>query len=297
MLATIIVNYKNETNTIEYIKNQLSKCSLKNIVIVINNGADNESNKKLIDELHAEMVFDIDQQIDIKKTVYVIVLERNLGFAKANNIGVEFLRKNFDIKYLLFSNNDIEFNEGNVIELLIDKIKSIDEVAVIGPKVIGLNGEFQSPEPYIPFWKKYFFIFWLTPFITKKIKNKLFNIDYSLKAKEGIHYKLMGSFLLIKIEDFINCGMMDENTFLFAEETILTERLSKIGKYMYYYPQVSVLHRHSETISKFYNERKKMMLQFKSESYYYASYIGISRFSMFIGKLSTELYCLIKYRK
>ncbi|WP_320054877.1 glycosyltransferase family 2 protein [uncultured Acetobacteroides sp.] len=294
MLSIIIVNYKNELRSIEYIKNELSKVSMPHIVVVINNAAMDDSNRILSEALNADLISDIEQPINKDKRCFVVAHPDNLGFAKGNNLGVEFSVKHFDVDYFLFSNNDISFVNSDVVEQLVAKISNLSNVGLIGPKVIGLDGKDQSPEPYMPFWKKYIWMYWLTPFLSKKIKTKLFKLDYSEKAKEGIHYKIMGSFFLAKKNDFIKCGMMDPNTFLYAEELILSERLSNIGKFAYYYPEVTIIHEHGKTTSQHYNTIQTSLKKYESENYYYRKYKNISLLSIFLAGISLKFYLKLK---
>ena len=89
---------------------------------------------------------------------------------------------------------------------------------------------------------------------------------------------------------------MDPNTFLYGEEIILSERMKSIGKYSYYYPDVSILHEHGATIRK--NKSQKMVseMTFESESYYYSKYMNVPQVFIYLGKLSHLLYTSIKTR-
>ena len=88
----------------------------------------------------------------------------------------------------------------------------------------------------------------------------------------------------------VACGMMDPNTFLFSEEMILAERMKAIKRDVYFYPAVTILHEHNQTISKFIVDKKKFMLRFESECYYYRTYRNVSLLSTYIGKLSFQFY-------
>lgn len=294
MLSIIIVNFKNEEKVIWYAKEELSKILSPHITIIVNNAATDISNKTLVTALNAELITDISHKPDQAQQFFIISTIANPGFARANNLGVEFSIEHFDISHFLFSNCDIRFIDNNVVESLIFKLDSLQDVALIGPKIIGPNGRLQSPEPYYPFWKKYFRLYWLTPFLSAQKKKKLFELDYSRLAQEGEHYKIMGSFMIVKAKDFIRCGMMDSETFLYAEEVILSERLRRIGKKAYYDPEVSVFHEHGGTISGHLNHYQSQLQQFESESYYYQTYKGVSNLSIVIGRLS--LKCYIKLR-
>ena len=296
MLAIIIVNYKSEARTVKYVEEELGKIGIPHVIVVVNNSATDESNQVLAKALNAPIV-DAHEMLSTQGTgVYIVPHQDNLGFAKGNNLGAEFSMKNFDIDYFLFTNNDIRLESVNVVEKLLAKLEMLKGVGMIGPRVIGLDGKEQSPEPYYPFWKRYVWMYWMTPFLSTEKKIKLFQLDYPEKAKEGIHYKLMGSFFMVKADDFVSCGMMDSNTFLFGEEVILTERLKAIGKDVYYDPSVTVVHEHGATISNAFKQKRILRTQFKSESYYYRTYRGISQFSLWVGRLSVEFYLLLKIR-
>jgi len=293
MLGIIIVNYKNEDKTIAYVKEELIKIQTQHIIVIVNNSATEQTNKVLADALSAEIIGHIESLKDADKRCFVISHNDNLGFARGNNLGAKFLIKHFLIDHFLFSNNDILFIDKHVVESLIAKIELFPTVGVIGPNIIGTDGRKQSPDPYYPFWYRYFWMYWLTPFMPKKQKNRFFKLDYTQQALEGIHYRIMGSFFLVKALDFVKCGMMDPNTFLFSEEMILAERMKAIGRYVYFYPEVAVLHEHNQTISQYIVQRKQYMLRFDSESYYYRTYKNISGLSIHIGRLSFRFYLFL----
>ena len=294
MLGVIIVSYKNEDKTIAYVKEELIKIQTQNIIVVVNNSATDESNSLLSTALSAELVHSIDKIEDKNQRCFIVSHSDNLGFAKGNNLGAEFLLKHFTINYFLFSNNDIRFIDSNVVEALIEKADGLPNVGVIGPNIVGVDGRKQSPDPYYSFWARYFWMYWLTPFMPKKVKNKLFNLNYAQHAQEGVHYRVMGSFFLVRATVFVACGMMDPNTFLFSEEMILAERMRAIGRDVYFYPEVTILHEHSQTISKFIADKRKFMIRFESECYYYRTYRNVSLLSTYVGKLSFQFYLSLR---
>lgn len=293
-LASIIVNYKSEERTITYVKEELQpKCHTPQLIIIVNNEATEESSEKLSESLLAPIVTDIaaiPNGSDIYSDIYIIHNLENLGFAKGNNLGVDFISKHFEVDYLLFSNNDIRFIDSNVIEVLIEKLKSLPDVGVIGPKVIGLDKQSQSPNEYVPFWTEMVGQYWerFIPFYHIKHFNQN-------KAREGYYYRVMGSFFIANYNDFIKCGKFDPNTFLYGEEVILSERMNKIGKKNYYLPTVSVLHEHGTTTTKYLKQIKGNFIAFNSLSYYYQRYKGISRPAILLAKISMYIYTYLQY--
>jgi N-acetylglucosaminyl-diphospho-decaprenol L-rhamnosyltransferase len=292
-LTIIIINYKNEQLTISFVKEQLSKLKTEFKLIIVNNSSTPDSDSALCEALDLSLVKGIEQAPSHNLGVVISSFE-NLGFAKGNNLAALYSNKFFKTSFLLFSNNDIVLCDGNVVETLLSKMHFHKDVGLIGPDCLDTKGISQSPRPYIPFTHKYIYSYWITLFVTKMRKVRLFNFDYPERALEGDHYKLSGSFLLARSSDFFLSGMMDPNTFLYCEEEILTERMYKIGKRVYFCPSSKVVHEQSRTVGKFISLKKKMKLEFESNCYYYQTYKGVPTSTILFGKFNHFFFFYIK---
>jgi N-acetylglucosaminyl-diphospho-decaprenol L-rhamnosyltransferase len=216
-----------------------------------------------------------------------------LGFAKGNNRGVQFAIDNdIQFEYILFSNNDIYINDGNLIQELLIPFNSFKNIGIVGPEIIGLNGERQSPEPYYPYFYRTVgrYVFSKIPSSMKKYFS-----DYSRSAKSGEHYKVMGSFFLMSKIAFETIGGFDENTFLYGEEVILSEKLNSKKMTVFFNSKTTVVHAHSVTISNKFNSLQKFKLQYNSEKYYYRKYRKIGLISILLADLFTWIYIKLKY--
>lgn len=279
-LAIIIVNYKNNDLTRSFVREELARISIPYDVVIVDNGGDETSCANLSNGMGPN--------------VHVLTNPVNSGFAIGNNKGARFAIETLDADTLLFANNDIKFLDDDVVERLSDKLWKMPEVGIIGPKIIGTDGRCQSPEPYISFWDRHIWMYLSTPFLSREKKIERFGLDYSQTAQEGFHYKLMGAFFLARSRDFLECGMMDEGTFLYSEEPILTERMAGLGLKPYYYPEVSVLHDHGATTLSVFRKRQLNAIQFESESFYYRKYKHTSGALIFLGKVVNLLVTRIK---
>lgn len=293
-LSIIIVNYKNEDLTINFVNKELSKIQIPHITVVVNNEASEESNSQLCQALNAQVVTSGYDDSDIVSDIFILPSDENLGFAKGNNLGVIFSKKYFKPKYYLFANNDIQITDTKVVEKLISKLDTLNDAGIIGPQVIGLDGENQSPYPYRSFWDSHIWIYWSTFVYSKQKKIRKFEIDYPERAKEGFHYYVMGSFFLVRASDFYDCGMFDPSTFLYAEEMILSERMRNIGKKVFYYPGTNVIHAHGLTTKKFGGNKINDWM-FESECYYYKTYRGVKTPLICLAKLTRALMKLVRF--
>lgn len=282
MLGIIVVAYKSSQMTIDYVNREMKNIDVPWVCCIVNNASTEEDTKSIAKGCQAEIV-SLNQAPTnkVNGTVFVLPSLENLGFARGNNLGVEFLLKYFQLDYLLFSNNDIEIKSPNCLSTLINKLDSNSNIGAIGPRIISLDGNVQMPhDGHVSPYRQ---IGWaLLPFLRKKKRVKRTNC---LEEREsGFTYWVQGSFCVMRTKDFITIGMFDPNTFLYAEEPILAERLKTIGKRMFYENSVTVLHYEGGTIvNKKGNAWSKRQV-IESNCYYYRRYLNYNIFIVWIYK-------------
>lgn len=277
MIASIIVGYKNEDLSIKYVREQLSKIRQDNVVVVVNNAATVEGNKLLANELNGCIINDvIHSSVNKGCRFFVINSKENLGFARANNLGAQFIQTHFpECEYLLFTNNDISIIDDNVVDVLINKMETVEGIGMITPNIIGVTGARQTPQPYPhanKFLKKRFF--WL-------IGRPIQEVNYAEVAKEGFHYTFAECFFIVRAKDYADCGGMDPATFLYAEGLCFSERMLSIGLKYYFEPSVTVVHENGSTTSRSYNGARIDMMITKANNFYLKKYRHTSPFVLY----------------
>ena len=273
MVGIVIVSYRSDDLTVRFVREDLSRISVPYQVVVVDNG---ETGSSALQE---------------KLPDVTVLVSENRGYASACNLGAEWLRDRVHPESVLFCNNDLRFQSDRVVETLCETLSAHPEVGAIGPCIVGPDGRRQSPEPYRGLWNRYVWMYVLTPFLSRDRKTRKFQLDYAEKASEGYHYKLMGSFLMVRAEAFFEAGCFDEQTFLYAEEPILSERLSRIGKRCWFCPSVTVVHDHGAVIGSSFKRTETDWMQFRSMAYYYRRYRGYPAWEISLVRM---LYRLIQ---
>ena len=293
MIATIIVGYRNEALTTDYVRHELSKLDVDQTIVIVNNASTEDSCSTLKKELDACIVGADFSHFVADCRVYVIAVKENLGFAKANNLGVDFIRTYFpEIEYVLFTNNDIKIVDPQVVSTLISKYHAIDGIGMIGPNVLYTDGKRQTPMPKTYLWRN----MWETLCSPLLSLVKKASVDYCDQAQEGFHYTLAECFFISRLKDYVACGMMDPHTFLYAEGCILSERMRQIGLGYYFVPEVTVIHECGATTRQHLSSSKFMMI-IESYAYYYKAYRGYSAFSVWCYLSLARLQCLLSKLK
>ena len=209
--------------------------------------------------------------------VHVLINQDNLGFAKGNNVGFEFAKKEFSLDALAVINNDIYINDKN-FEAEILKFMSDNYVDVSGPDIITLNGNHQNPLLLTNYSNKYIkksiFLNKMKMFFLKS--NFFFRLYCKRKENKGPLIKdkkdtifdcvLHGACVVfsrhyIENEDFAFLPI----TFMYNEELILDDYLKYKNYKTGYCSETSVSHLEGASTSKSHSIKKdKILFRFKN---------------------------------
>lgn len=251
-IAIVILHYNDFDMTKNYIEN-LRTLNWENIThkfIVVDNASPDGSGSKLYDEYY------------LSEDVEVLLVEKNLGFAKGNNVGILYARKELNSELIVVSNNDVEIKT----KLFPEKIMEIYEAsdfAVYGPDIYSLSRKIhQNPFRENPLnkmevrakIKKIDRTLFILRILDKlKVYNFLRKLKSFLpKGKQSIvgeyskkkeNYVLHGSFFVLSEKYFekYSDGLYD-GTFLYMEEDILAYRCKKKKLKLVYDPLIAVIH-------------------------------------------------------
>jgi N-acetylglucosaminyl-diphospho-decaprenol L-rhamnosyltransferase len=170
--------------------------------------------------------------------VRLIPSEKNLGYARANNIALEQARGDL----FLTLNPDTEFFD-NSLQKAVDLIHSRERVGALTGRLLNPDGTLQGgirsfPTPWAIFCDAVGLskIFPQSPFFARY---RMPFFDYSREAEVE---QPMGTFLLFSMEALKQVGPFDERFPIFFNEVDLLYRLKKAGWKILYSPEVKILH-------------------------------------------------------
>lgn len=231
-VSVIIVNYK--------VKYYLAQClhsvlkamdGIDGEIIVVDNDSQDDS---------------IDYARELYPQVTFIENKENLGFSCANNIAIRQSKG----EYVLLLNPDTIVNE----HLLADCITLLDthpEISATGVRMLNENGTFAPesrrgvPTPFTAFCK----MVGLTSLFPK---SRLFGRYYMKYLDEYAATPIdiiSGACMFIRKSVLDECGLLDEDFFMYGEDIDLSYRMLKTGKQNYYLP-TRILHYKGESTHK-----------------------------------------------
>ena len=275
-ICVLILNYKTYELTISFVETLFLQKKIDLTVLVVDNKSENGSFKYMLDYFQKYV------------NVEVIESEWNGGYAYGNNYGLKYIQDR-DIDYILVSNNDIEIKDELTLHNLAVTYKVLDNPALISP-VQHVDNKINSAA-----WKQptFFYDFFTNvPFINKLVlKQNIYDIKNS---KTPIKVDVLpGSFFFFEKSIIYDIGLLDEETFLYGEERILSYKVKEHNLQNYLITDLCYEHMPSSTISSNVTKLRMLEMAHKSILYYHKQYLKTSNVFIY---LLTVVYKLIENR-
>jgi GT2 family glycosyltransferase len=305
MYSLIVVDYNSPVETIAYI-NRCQKALITHgalhIVIV-----DNASDKRFLELLSDAFGTYTDQPIShLGKTVQCFQQDgcslcyccsgENMGYARGNNLGAKVAKALWNDPFYIISNNDLVFNDVVDLTPAEDLFAKHPEIGAIGPRIISALGAPQSPNHWQGAFHRLILNTWLgaagaimSEHAYQKLENRFCTSTVS-DATTGPCAWISGCFMIVERDAFFEAGMFDEHTFLYAEEMILSRRMEKVGKEIWFCRDIEVVHKHAQTTRKALSVIRMRQMDFESCLYYYQTYEQTSRILLKLAKWNFVLY-------
>lgn len=271
----VILHYQNIDDTINCIDSikKLQELNNNYKILLVDNKSPNNTGKEL------EKRYINDSNIEI------ILLEKNYGFSKANNIAFKMAKK-YNPEIILVLNNDIIFEDNNFLLNLFKICKKSKKYDIICPDIINLKDEHQNPmkESEMNIGKAYKnmlyeFCFYLLMNVygirnivakkRKKREEKWFEMYYEKTSKSKMHLDNFIPFGACII--YINQWIKNEekafvsDTFMYMEEDMLGIYIKQKKYRMLYSEDLKVRHLEGRSTQKI-NQNQYKVLKFKSKN-------------------------------
>lgn len=278
----VILNYNSYALTKKLVDHCLKMKSIDKIVIVDNASQDD---------------FTEDVQKWNSEKIHYIKSEYNGGYAKGNNIGLKWLKKN-NCKIAFIANPDVWFEEDtiqNIQKVLVNN----NEYAVCSCRRFmhesGKTGQF--------WWVPTFYEALIESLhfgrrrLYKKFQRRSYEESEKMQNNDAIEVEVVGgAFFGCNLDIMEKIGYLEEKTFLWYEENILGYKLKSNGYKEAFINNVFYNHNHANRK----HGNKKIKIFLSSKKIFCYNYLKINLFQKillgifdFIGTIEEYLICLI----
>jgi len=191
-------------------------------ILVVDNGSKDDSTKMVKDKFR-----------DVK----LIESGKNLGFSKANNMGLRNLKED----YALLLNSDAYVNT-DAIDKMLTYMNENANVGICGPKALNMDGSLQYSCRLFP----NIVTSAIHSLIGLVIKNNRFSAKYRMENVDHNHTMTVdwvsGLCMLIGKEALEKVGIFDEDYFFYMEDVDLCRRMGLVGLKVVYKHDAIVFH-------------------------------------------------------
>lgn len=224
-LSIIIVNYNTKQLTLNCLKSVYESVTNYSYEVILIDNASRDDSVSVIQEQFPQ--------------VRLIPNTENLGFAKANNQGMRIAEG----RYVLLLNSDTVI-EPDTLGIMIRFMDDDPTVGASGCKVLLPDGSLDKacrrgfPTPLATL----FYVSKLSKLFPKNPKINAYHRE-DLDPNESYPIDcLVGAFMMVRREAIEQVGLLDENFFMYFEDTDWCYRLKEAGWTNYYYPKTTILH-------------------------------------------------------
>ena len=260
-VAVVVLTYNQKKMLEETLDSIIKKMNYKNYKIFL---VDNGSKDR-----HDLMVLKKFPKVDVTRN------KKNLGFSKANNIGIKKALKEYNPEYFLLLNDDMEILDKNFLKKMIKVSENDKKIGIAGCQQVYPDGSMQDVGGYFRKWN-------LTKILNFKEGNIL-NVD-----------QFMGSCMLIKKDVINKIGGLDEIfTPFLLEDSDYCLRAKKAGYLVKIVTGTKIIHKKSKTVNSFTN-RKHMFVRFKNDIFFSARHM---KFKYALFRIFIYLPLVVLFRK
>jgi len=228
-LSVIIVNYNHKyfpRMAVEALEK--SKTNFPFEIIVVDNASRDEESLIFLEEAHA------------RGRITLIKSPENLGFGKANNLGVKASKG----EYLFFHNPDLTVHQ-DTLQKMRDFLREHPDIGILGPKLVYSSGKVQESCRR----KMNFFDLALNrlplkrmPIFRDRVARYLME-DFDHDQIQEVDL-IIGAAMMMPRAVFEKVGGFDQRYFIFMEDFDLCRMVKKAGYRVVYFPQARANHFH-----------------------------------------------------
>ena len=225
MLSIIIPSFNTQTHTLNCLKSVYQETKNIKFEIIVVDNASKDGSVKVIKKKFPQ--------------VKLIVNDKNLGFAKANNQALRQAQG----EYILFLNSDTLILD-QAIKKSLEFMVGRDNVDILGCQLLNEDKTIQSSGGFLPRLRNIFYMMFFIDdigFINRFLKPYQESHSFFYKKTRKLGW-VTGAFLLVKKEVVDKIGSFDEDFFMYGEEIDFCIRAWKTGFNCWFYAGTKVIH-------------------------------------------------------
>ncbi len=245
-LSVIIVNYNTKELTLACIESVLKYSTGINLEIVVVDNASKDGSKKALRKAWKE-----------HREIVLVENKKNLGFAKANNQGIESSKG----EYVFLLNSDTEVKKDSLKKLL-EFSKKTKDAGVVSARLLNPDGSIQESCFNFPTIGNAASEYWLGK---KGAYSK-----FAPKGKTPVQIDVCAFAAVLLTPEALNTvGGLEEKYFMYYEDFDYCRRTYEFGLKVYYLPKAEIIHYHGSSGKKIAKDKDQWRRLIPSSKLYH----------------------------
>jgi GT2 family glycosyltransferase len=224
LVSVIIVSWNARKYVHECLESLLQTCSDSNLEIILVDNASADGTPEMVEECFP--------------TVKLIREDRNLGFSKANNIGI----RQSTGEYVCLVNSDVRFTN-NCIKPMLAFLREHPDVGIMGPKMLTASQQTTRSTMRFPtVWNMFCRSVGLDVlFRQSSIPHSQMMSDFDHETTRDVEI-LNGWFWMLPRAAVDQVGLLDERFFIYGEDMDWCYRFYKAKKRVVFFADAEAIH-------------------------------------------------------
>lgn len=279
-IASVVLNYNSDADVMVSVPQLLAQKNVDHTIIIVDNASNPECVQRLKVWLQSvqpnvvigspdEVIHHIRNEFESAhefNQIYFVLNHENRGYSAGNNIGIS-LADVLVADAVMIANPDMRIDDPHYIAELSKALFANDKNCIAASRIHGLDGKEQNPLREASFWEEFFW----PRFYLSKIFGKPISYILPIEADVPVPVpKVSGCCLMFDMAFLRATDYLDENTFLYCEEPILSAKVQKQNGCIILAPTLLAVHAHEK--SKKDNSSRRMLLFINSRKYYLRHY-------------------------
>ncbi len=243
-LFSIVLNYSRPKETINAVKSlQKQEGEFKQQIVVVDNSEKGNISLK---------------EFEDQEDIHLIKIEKNLGYSKGNNRGIEYaLEKEAD--YVLLLNDDAYLSK-DCIDKMLKIMEKSKNTGIASPKIFFAPGyeyhkkKYEKDDKGKVIWYAGGVIDWDNILASHQGVDKINKSNFDKIEKTDF---ASGCVMLIKAEVFNKIGLLDPKYFMYWEDVDFCQRAKQAGYKVIYIGKAEAWHKNLGTVKGEENELKE----------------------------------------
>lgn len=261
-IGVVVLNYENAEDTAACLESLRELRHPDTDVVVVDNGSS------------AACVKAVERAVRATPRARLVRSEWNRGYAAGNNIGIR-AALDAGAEYVLVLNNDTLVPPG-FLDPLVAALEKDPSAVIAMPHLLDEAGRDTTPLRSRPTLRGYYYRrFGLIPFVLGRMGRPVM-VEPSAPPRPHPPVEVevaVGACMLLRASFLREIGLLDEGTFLYEEEFILSEQVRRAGRRTLLVGDSHVTHLGGRSTRKMRVRRSVEM--WKSQNYYLRAYRGV----------------------